>query len=167
MATTSVLSSSYDLQMLAALGALHQLVHSFCMTYRWLFSTFWTPSQYYTNLALFTLVCRSPCFHFKALHCCLDVKAGDVLLIPGIEDPVTPIVEGEIELQGTTYPILRPQPLPHTFRWDDEYLLAKSRLFCLNDVGHGEHLYRQRSGPILNRMLPVQLYVLRGRRIMN
>ncbi|KIM81606.1 hypothetical protein PILCRDRAFT_8647 [Piloderma croceum F 1598] len=47
-----------------------------------------------------------------------DVKSKDVLLIPGIEDPVTPTVEGEIEL------------------WDDAYIDAKLHMFSLNDVGH-------------------------------
>jgi hypothetical protein len=58
--------------------------------------------------------------------------------VTSCEDSVSPIFGGEIELQGKTYPILRPQPLPHTFKWDDEYMVAELRLFCLNDVGHGE-----------------------------
>lgn len=64
-----------------------------------------------------------------------------MLLFPGVEETVAPIIEGEIELQGRTYPILKAQPLPHTFRWDDKYKKAESRLFCLNDVGHGACLF--------------------------
>jgi hypothetical protein len=33
----------------------------------------------------------------------LDVKASDMLLMPGVEDFVAPIIEGEIELQDITY----------------------------------------------------------------
>lgn len=62
--------------------------------------------------------------------------------MPGVKDPVIPIVEGEIELRGKMYPILCPQSLPHTFRWDDEYLDVELCLFCLNDVEHGESLKR-------------------------
>lgn len=69
---------------------------------------------------------------------CLDVKPSDMLLVPGVEDDVPSIIEGEIEIQGTTYPIMKAQPLQHTFQWDDKYLEAEMHLFCLNDVGSGE-----------------------------
>ena len=63
-----------------------------------------------------------------------------MLLDPGVDDSVSPIFDGEIELRGQTYPILRPQPLIHTFKWDDKYIDAELRLFYLNDVGHGESM---------------------------
>jgi len=44
----------------------------------------------------------------------LDVKASDMLLMPGIEDFVASIVEGEIELQGITYSSMMARPLPCT-----------------------------------------------------
>jgi hypothetical protein len=70
----------------------------------------------------------------------LDVKASDMLLLPGIEDDNKPIIKDEIRLQGKTYPILAAQPLLHTFRWDDLRKDAELRIFCLNDMGHGESL---------------------------
>jgi serine/threonine protein kinase len=63
-----------------------------------------------------------------------------MLLTPGVEDIVTPAIEGEIELQGATYPLLKAQPLPHTFEWDDKPLDAECHMFCLNDMGNGERL---------------------------
>jgi hypothetical protein len=45
----------------------------------------------------------------------LDAKASDMLLMPGVEDFVAPIIEGEIELQGITYSSMMARPLPHTF----------------------------------------------------
>jgi hypothetical protein len=44
----------------------------------------------------------------------LDVKASDMLLMPGVEDFVASIVEGEIELQGNTYSSMVARPLPRT-----------------------------------------------------
>lgn len=35
---------------------------------------------------------------------------------------VLPIFDDEIDLRGKTFPILRPQPLSHIFKWDDKYL---------------------------------------------
>lgn len=71
---------------------------------------------------------------------CLDVKSSDILLTSGVEDFVTPITEGEIELQGVTYPLMKAQPLPHTSQWDDGYMKAEMRMFCLNDMGNGESM---------------------------
>lgn len=59
----------------------------------------------------------------------------------GKEDHVSPIIEGKIELQGVTYPIMKVQPLAHAFQWNDEYLAAELRMFCLNDVGNGKSLH--------------------------
>jgi hypothetical protein len=63
-----------------------------------------------------------------------------MLLLPDVEDDNEPIIEGEIRLQGKTYPILAAQPLLHAAQWDDEYSDAERRIFCLNDMGHGETL---------------------------
>jgi serine/threonine-protein kinase SRPK3 len=64
-----------------------------------------------------------------------NVKPTGIVIFPGVEDTVTPIIEGEIEMDGTTYPIMKIQPLPHTFKWDDKDSEVASRMFCLNDVG--------------------------------
>lgn len=64
-----------------------------------------------------------------------------MVIFPGIEDTVPPIIEGEIELDGTAYPLMKAQPLPHTFKWDDEHSETASRMFCLNDVGTSENLH--------------------------
>jgi serine/threonine-protein kinase SRPK3 len=33
---------------------------------------------------------------------------------------------------------MRPQPLPHSFKWNDGRLDAELKMFCLNDMGNGE-----------------------------
>jgi serine/threonine-protein kinase SRPK3 len=74
-----------------------------------------------------------------------DVKASDMLLLPDVEDDNEPIIEGEIRLQGKTYPILAAQPLLHAAQWDDEYSDAERRIFCLNDMGHVVRADQERS----------------------
>jgi serine/threonine-protein kinase SRPK3 len=62
-----------------------------------------------------------------------NVKPTGIVIFPGVEDTVAPMIEGEIELEeDTTYPIMEIQPLPH--KWDDEHWEVASRMFCLNDV---------------------------------
>jgi hypothetical protein len=63
-----------------------------------------------------------------------------MLFTSGIEDVIAPTIEGEIELHGVTYPLMKAQPLPHRFHWDDKRLVAETRTFCLNDVGNGKSL---------------------------
>jgi hypothetical protein len=46
-----------------------------------------------------------------------------------------PTIEGEIELQGITYPLIMAYSLPYTY---SKHLEAKSRIFGLDDVGNGE-----------------------------
>jgi hypothetical protein len=58
--------------------------------------------------------------------------------MPGVEDFVAPIIEREIELQSISYPLMKIQPLPSTFKWNDKYLEAGSRIFCIDDGVNGE-----------------------------
>src|ERR1700747_1236724 len=52
----------------------------------------------------------------------LDVKASDMILMPGAEDLVVPIIEDEIELQGVIHHLTKVQPLLHTSFFDSEAL---------------------------------------------
>jgi serine/threonine-protein kinase SRPK3 len=71
----------------------------------------------------------------------LDVKPTSIVIVPGVEDTVAPIIEGEIELDGLMYPVMKIQPLPHTIKWDDKHPEAASHMFCLNDVATSKNLH--------------------------
>ena len=47
---------------------------------------------------------------------------------------------GEVELDGATYPVLRLQPQPHGFTWDNMARAVEWYSFVLNDFRHGAHL---------------------------
>lgn len=49
-------------------------------------------------------------------------------------------IEGELELNGTKYPVMVSQPLARDFKWDDAALSAELYDFVLNDLGHSPHL---------------------------
>lgn len=74
-----------------------------------------------------------------------DIKPDNILFNIGEDagslesdlaaDP--PQVVGEVELNGTSYQIMHPQPLPHTFAWDDAAVAVELYDFVLNDLGQG------------------------------
>ncbi|CAL1705895.1 unnamed protein product [Somion occarium] len=73
-----------------------------------------------------------------------DVKL-DNLLFSGIGDKQVeerigePLaVEGEYEVDGITYPLCRPQPLPHGFTWKDSPHEAERILVTLTDLGQAQ-----------------------------
>jgi serine/threonine-protein kinase SRPK3 len=74
-----------------------------------------------------------------------DIKPDNILFNIG-EDPVSmkndlaadpPSIDGEVELNGTSYPVMLPQPLPHDFVWNDGPLFVERYDFVLDDIGHG------------------------------
>ncbi|OJA09422.1 hypothetical protein AZE42_03067 [Rhizopogon vesiculosus] len=75
-----------------------------------------------------------------------DVKPDDVLFWEGT-DPETiktfldesPQVmdHGEFELNGAHYPIMRSQPIPHPFKWNDPGITVELYSVCLTDFGSG------------------------------
>jgi hypothetical protein len=83
---------------------------------------------------------------FGATHLVLtDIKPDNILFNIG-EDPVSmesylatepPMIDGEVELNGTSYPVMLPQPLFHDFVWNDTALTVELYDFVLNDVGSG------------------------------
>lgn len=48
-----------------------------------------------------------------------------------------PLVEGHVSLAGKNYPIVRSQPIPHNWHWDDSGHTVELFRFCLNDLGQG------------------------------
>ncbi len=48
--------------------------------------------------------------------------------------------DGEFELLGVHYPIIRSQPVPHPFSWNDPPTLVELYSVQLADLGHGIHL---------------------------
>jgi len=74
-----------------------------------------------------------------------DIKPDNILFNIG-EDPISmerdlaadpPVIDDEVELNGTSYPVMVPQPLPHNFTWNDTALSVERYDFVLNDIGHG------------------------------
>jgi serine/threonine-protein kinase SRPK3 len=73
-----------------------------------------------------------------------DVKPDNILFCIGnspdhIDSQLesTPLeTDGDIEVNGVSYPIMRPQPLKHSFRWDDRPNLVELYDLLLIDVGH-------------------------------
>jgi hypothetical protein len=58
-----------------------------------------------------------------------------------------PIIEGEIELQGITYPLMA-YSLPHSY---GKHLEAKQRILCLDDVGTSCVIARNLAAAFLTR----------------
>src|ERR1700691_3757364 len=75
-----------------------------------------------------------------------DIKPDNVLFSEGT-DPKTletlldqdpQVVDGEFELKGVNYPIMRSQPIPHPFRWNDPGILVETYPVCLMDFSNGK-----------------------------
>lgn len=47
------------------------------------------------------------------------------------------VVDGEFELHGVRYPIIRSQPVPHSYSWNDPPTVVKQYSVQLTDLGHG------------------------------
>lgn len=62
------------------------------------------------------------------------------------DNPVS--IDGEFELNGVRYPIVRSQPVPHDFRWDDPPSLVELYTVRLIDLGHGNTILFLIVGPL-------------------
>ena len=51
------------------------------------------------------------------------------------ESPI--MIDGEFELNGVRYPLVRSQPIPHPFKWNDTGMIVEQYTFCLAGLGHG------------------------------
>jgi len=47
------------------------------------------------------------------------------------------VIDGEFEIHGVRYPIVRSQPIPHPFKWNDPGTVVEQYTVCLTDFGHG------------------------------
>lgn len=76
-------------------------------------------------------------------------------------------VEGQIQLEGESYPIIKSQPIPNGYAWDTSAFEAEKMIIYLVDLGHGQwpsSMYSfvprswtlQRSG-LVNSLLPTAL----------
>ena len=54
-------------------------------------------------------------------------------------DSIPLVVDGEFELYGTRFPIIRSQPIPHPFKWNDPPIRVELYYVRLDDFGHGIH----------------------------
>jgi len=78
-----------------------------------------------------------------------DVKADNVLFIEGtapetikkLLDESPQIIDGEFELKGAHYPIMRSQPIPHPFLWNDPPITVELYSLFLTDLGSGKHSF--------------------------
>jgi serine/threonine-protein kinase SRPK3 len=50
-------------------------------------------------------------------------------------------VDGEFELFGMRYPIIRSQPVPHPFNWNDRPVFVELYSIRLIDFGHGHSIF--------------------------
>jgi hypothetical protein len=53
------------------------------------------------------------------------------------------MMDGEVELNGASYPVMLPQPLAHNFAWNDTALSVELYDFVLNDLGQGTFVILQ------------------------
>ncbi|KAG1852680.1 kinase-like protein [Suillus subluteus] len=75
-----------------------------------------------------------------------DLKPDNVLFDEGNATQIiqellvrTPqIVDGEFELNGVHYPIMRSQPIPHPFRWNDRGITVELYSVCLTDFRNAQ-----------------------------
>jgi serine/threonine-protein kinase SRPK3 len=76
-----------------------------------------------------------------------DLKPDNVLIDEGTDlqtikehpDQSPQIIDGEFELKGARYPIMRSQPIPHPFKWNDPGITVELYSICLTDFGSGKH----------------------------
>jgi len=75
-----------------------------------------------------------------------DLKPDNVLFDEGTgtgtiqklldESPVQ--IDGEFELDGVRYPLVRSQPIPHPFKWNDPGIIVEQYPVRLTDLGHAQ-----------------------------
>ena len=76
-----------------------------------------------------------------------DLKPDNVLFNEGnasqtikeLLDQSPQVTDGEFELKGTHYPIMRSQPIPHPFKWDNPGIMVELYSVCVTDFGSGKH----------------------------
>ncbi|KAI9057489.1 kinase-like protein [Trametes sanguinea] len=54
-----------------------------------------------------------------------------------------PEFEGEVDLDGQKYPLVKPQPIPHVFKWDTSAFEAETMIIYLTDLGHAQRAGEQ------------------------
>ena len=77
----------------------------------------------------------------------LDLKADDVMFIEGTGwQPTLQLlckspqkIDGGFKLKGGYYPIMRSQPLPSPFLWDDSPTFVELYRLCLAGLSNGKH----------------------------
>ncbi|OJA14155.1 hypothetical protein AZE42_09594 [Rhizopogon vesiculosus] len=52
-------------------------------------------------------------------------------------------MDGEFELNGARYPIMRSQPIPHPFKWNDPGITVELYSVCLTDFGSAQWVDRE------------------------
>ncbi|KAF9066091.1 kinase-like protein [Rhodocollybia butyracea] len=93
-----------------------------------------------------------------------DLKLDNILFNmirgdPHVEEQLSSesvIEDGEVEVKGQKYPILRSQPIHHGYAWDVTPFLAELMSFCLTDLGQAQRAGEQ---PIVNEF---SAYALRA-----
>ncbi|THH11300.1 hypothetical protein EW146_g8092 [Bondarzewia mesenterica] len=73
-----------------------------------------------------------------------DIKPDNILFSIGEDTDSTeeelaadpPKINGQVELNGNTYPVMLPQPLTHDYKWNDPAMFVELYDFVLNDLGH-------------------------------
>jgi len=48
-------------------------------------------------------------------------------------------VEGQTQLEGESYPIIKSQPIPNGYAWDTSAFEAEKMIIYLTDLGHGQY----------------------------
>lgn len=56
-----------------------------------------------------------------------------------VQNPQIVDAEFEFDSEKVLYPIMRSQPIPHPFRWDDPDTIVETYTICLTDFGSGIH----------------------------
>ncbi|KAI0806864.1 kinase-like domain-containing protein [Fomes fomentarius] len=54
-----------------------------------------------------------------------------------------PKVEGDVNLDGQTYPLVKSQPIPHRYTWDTSAFEAETMTIYLTDLGHAQRAGEQ------------------------
>ncbi|KAF8910920.1 kinase-like protein [Gymnopilus junonius] len=54
-----------------------------------------------------------------------------------------PVIEGEVEVEGVTYPLLRAQPIPHTCQWDMSPYISEVIDYVVTDLGQAQRAGEQ------------------------
>jgi serine/threonine-protein kinase SRPK3 len=76
-----------------------------------------------------------------------DLKPDNVLFnegntpqtIKALLDQSPQVIDGEFELKGACYPIMRSQPIPHPFKRSGPGITAELYSVCMTDFGSGKH----------------------------